>query len=66
MKPKRLRTHTMNPNHRNTDPPTSGLAGHEAEASGSASSQRTRCLEVVAAMPGLTAREIEACVGIKA
>lgn len=53
-------------NHRSNDPPTSALAGQTIEASGTARQQRTRCLQAVADMPGLTAREIEAHIGIKA
>lgn len=56
----------MTPNYRSNDPPTSALAGQTIEASGTARQQRRQCLEAVAAMPGLTAREIEAHIGIKA
>ena len=56
----------MNQNYRNSDPPTSTLSGMSIEASGTARQQRTRCLEAVVDMPGLTAREIEAHIGIKA
>lgn len=56
----------MTRNYRSNDPPTSALAGLDAEASGSARQQRARCLEAVAAMPGQTAREIELRTGIKA
>lgn len=53
-------------NYRNTDPPTSALTGREIEASGSARRHRAMCFEVVTRMPGLTAREIEDHLGIKA
>ena len=53
-------------NYRTTDPPTSVRASIEMENSGSAARQRTACLDAVAATPGLTAREIEARIGIKA
>jgi hypothetical protein len=56
----------MNQNYRNTDPPTSALAGREAEANGSARQHRAMCLETVTQTPGLTAREIESRLGIKA
>jgi len=56
----------MTQNHRKHDPPTSALAGREAESSGLARMQRSRCLEAVIATPGLTAREIENRTGIKA
>jgi hypothetical protein len=56
----------MNPNHRNADPPTSMLAGQEAEANGSARRHRAICFETVMQTPGLTAREIEDRLGIKA
>jgi hypothetical protein len=52
--------------HRSCDPPTSALAGRHMRASGLASRQRDMCLAVVKADPGLTAREIEARIGIKA
>lgn len=56
----------MNYNHRNTDPSTSALAGREIEASGSARRHREMCFDAVTQMPGLTAREIEDQLGIKA
>lgn len=56
----------MNHNHRSTDPPTSALAGREAEANGSAQRHRAMCFETVMHRPGLTAREIEDRLGIKA
>ncbi|MBI1338298.1 MAG: winged helix-turn-helix domain-containing protein [Phycisphaera sp.] len=56
----------MNHNHRNTDPPTSVLAGQEAEANGSAQRHRAICFDTVMDTPGLTAREIEHHLGIKA
>ena len=43
---------------RNTDPETSYQAAAEAEGSGRAKGQRTLCLGVVRANPGLTAAEI--------
>lgn len=56
----------MKPNYRNTDPPTSELHGREAEANGSARRHRAMCFETVARTPGLTAREIEDRLDIKA
>jgi hypothetical protein len=56
----------MNSNHRNTNPHTSALAGRESEASGSARRHRAVCFNAVMRMPGLTAREIEDQLGIKA
>ncbi len=56
----------MNQNYRNTDPPTSALAGQDAETDGSAQRHRAMCLETVMQRPGLTAREIEDRLGIKA
>lgn len=56
----------MTRNYRSNDPATSALAGLEIETGGSTRQQRARCLDMVAAMPGLTAREIEARLGIKA
>lgn len=56
----------MNQNNRNTDPPTSALAGQEVEADGLAQRHRAMCLETVMQKPGLTAREIEDRLGIKA
>ncbi len=56
----------MNQNYRNTDPPTSALSGRQSEASGSARRHRAMCFEAVEQNPGLTAREIEDRLGIKA
>jgi hypothetical protein len=56
----------MNQNYRNTDPPTSALAGREAKANGSAQHHRAMCFDSVMQTPGLTAREIEDRLGIKA
>ena len=56
----------MTSNHRNNDPPTSALAGQQVRTSGLAQRQRDKCLEVVRHHAGLTAREIEARIGIKA
>lgn len=56
----------MTLNHRHTDPPTSILAGRDAESSGLARRQRRRCFDAVAAAPGLTAREIETRIDVKA
>ena len=56
----------MNQNYRNNDPPTSALAGRQAEASGSARRHRAMCFDIVTQTPGLTAREIEDRLGIKA
>ena len=53
-------------NHRTDDPLTSVLAGSQIESSGVAQMQRKRCLEAVTEMPGLTAREIEDLIDIKA
>ena len=53
-------------NHRTDDPLTSALAGSQIESSGVAQMQRKRCLEAVTEMPGLTAREIEDLIDIKA
>lgn len=53
-------------NFRKHDPPSSKLAGRYVQASGLAQSQRDRCLAVVKRIPGLTAREIEDRLGIKA
>jgi hypothetical protein len=60
------RSNDVNRNYRNNDPPTSALAGQEAEADGLVQRQRTMCLATVMQTPGLTAREIEDCLGIKA
>ena len=56
----------MNPNYRNNDPPTSAIAGRQMETGGDAKHQRNLCLAVVKHQPGLTAREIEDRIGIKA
>lgn len=53
-------------NHRKGDPPTSGLAGREIETSGLDQRQRDMCLCAVRMHRGLTAREIEARLDIKA
>ena len=56
----------MNRNYRKTDPLTSALAGRQVEKDGSARHHRAMCFEAVMQMPGLTAREIEDRLGIKA
>jgi len=56
----------MTPNHRNNDPPTSAMAGRAIESSGLARMQRSRCLQAVVETPGLTAREIEDRIEVKA
>ena len=56
----------MTQNYRNNDPPTSALAGRDAEADGSARQHRAMCFDTVMQTPGLTAREIEDRLGIKA
>jgi hypothetical protein len=53
-------------NFRNSDPPTSALAGQEVETHGLARRHRAVCLNAVLEMPGQTAREIEDELGIKA
>lgn len=53
-------------NYRKCDPPTSALAGRHAQTCGCAKRHRDLCLAVVKRQPGLTAREIEARIGIKA
>ena len=53
-------------NYRTKDPPTSMLAGRDAEANGAAQRHRVMCFDTVMQKPGLTAREIENHVGIKA
>ena len=53
-------------NHRRCDPPTSALAGRHAQTCGCAKRHRDLCLAVAKRQPGLTAREIEARIGIKA
>jgi hypothetical protein len=53
-------------NFRNSDPPTSAIAGCEVEAAGTAGRHRTLCFQAVMATPGLTARELEDRLGIKA
>jgi len=56
----------MNHNYRHNDPFTSVLAGRAVEVSGSGRHHRALCLHAVSRTPGLTAREIEARLGIKA
>ena len=56
----------MNQNYRNSSPPTSALAGRDVEAGGSARQHRAMCFDAVMRTPGLTAREIENRLGIKA
>ena len=56
----------MTQNYRNNDPPTSALAGRDVEAGGLARQHRAMCLDAVMRTPGLTAREIENRLGIKA
>jgi hypothetical protein len=56
----------MNQNYRNADPPTSALAGRQAETNGSARQHRAMCFDTVMQTPGLTAREIEDRLDIKA
>jgi hypothetical protein len=56
----------MSHNYRSNDPPTSAIAGREIEVSGSARRHRAMCFDAVTRMPGLTAREIEDQLGIKA
>jgi hypothetical protein len=53
-------------NYRSTDPPTSVMAGQFVNRSGVARVQREMCFDAVQRRPGLTAREIEAELGIKA
>ena len=53
-------------NYRSNDPPTSALAGQDMETGGAAKQQRAMCLAAVTQTPGLTAREIEDRIGIKA
>ena len=53
-------------NYRNNDPPTSVIAGKQITASGTRKRHRLMCLNAVNQTPGLTAREIEARIGIKA
>jgi len=53
-------------NYRNNDPPTSAMAAHEEKDSGLVKQHQAMCLETVRDMPGMTAREIEARLGIKA
>lgn len=56
----------MTPNYRAGDPATSQMAGDHIERCGSAHDQRTRCFDAVMRQPGLTAREIERQLGLKA
>ena len=56
----------MRQNYRNNDPPTSAMAAHEAKDSGLVERHQAMCLDAVRAAPGLTAREAEALLGIKA
>lgn len=56
----------MRQNHRNNDPPTSTLAGDQIESDDTAQHHRAMCLEAVRRSPGMTAREIEAQLGVKA
>lgn len=53
-------------NRRRCSPPTSALAERHVQACGCAKRHRELCLAVVTRLPGLTAREIEARIGIKA
>jgi hypothetical protein len=66
MHPKQNRTHKMSHNYRNTDPHTSALAGRHVRACGCTKRHRDLCLAVVKRQSGLTAREIEDKLGIKA
>lgn len=56
----------MRHNYRKTDPITSFLAGLDCYIAGTAIRHGHLCLRAVTATPGLTAREIEARIGIKA
>ena len=56
----------MMKNYRNHDPTTSVLSGQRMEASGTSVQQRIKCFDAVVQTPGLTAREIEDRLGIKA
>ncbi len=53
-------------NYCNTDPPTSALAKWELENTGIAARYRQLCLKIVTRSPGLTAREVEDRIDIKA
>ncbi|MCD4825511.1 MAG: winged helix-turn-helix domain-containing protein [Phycisphaerae bacterium] len=53
-------------NYCNTDPPTSALARRELENTGTAARHRQLCLKIVTRSPGLTAREVEDRIDIKA
>lgn len=54
------------PNHRPDGPLTSRRAGRSVEHSGLAATLRNRCLATVTTCPGLTAREIERLIHVKA
>ncbi len=56
----------MHQSFRRCDPPTSAMAARHMKSCGYAQRQRDLCLAVVRQQPGLTAREIEARIGIKA
>ena len=56
----------MTQNYRNNALPTSALAGRDVETDGSARQHRAMCFNTVMQTPGLTAREIEDRLGIKA
>jgi hypothetical protein len=64
--PQPNRSHDVIQNFRNSDPPTSALAGQEVETRGLARRHRTMCLDHILKTPGQTAREIEDELGIKA
>lgn len=56
----------MHRNYRRCGPSTSAMAGRHVRACGCAQRHRDLCLRAVRRQPGLTAREIEARIGIKA
>ena len=56
----------MHRNFRRCDPPTSAMAGRHVRACGCVPRHRDLCLGAVRHQPGLTAREIETRIGIKA